>query len=273
MTNIGRRFALIALLFVGIIGAVAQSQQQQAADKAQQVAREPARPESSTGNEAVLRAQLQTMKEYEQQLLTTVHWSLAGVFLLVVVVAGVNWFANYRLYERDRDALRESLRLDLQASTRQLAEDYLRAAQSMREEVKSQLSGGKETLRAEMLPIIETRLQSVRVELAGVRRQFLKEASDETKFRALYYASQKDLFHEFGAWIEHLGHMRALGYLWDAHWVGEVVRRLSHILDQKVAMSYQFQKKLFELLEKAPDGVQSEVREFLKKVESSQKIS
>jgi len=59
---------------------------------------------------AVLRSQIETMQRYDDRLLNVVYWSMSGVFLLVVLVGGINWFTNYRLYEEEKDALRETIR-------------------------------------------------------------------------------------------------------------------------------------------------------------------
>jgi hypothetical protein len=64
------------------------------------------------------------MKEYDQHLESTVHWAVGGVFLLVALVAGLNWFANYRLYERERESLRESVRMEIQRVSSEITHNF-----------------------------------------------------------------------------------------------------------------------------------------------------
>lgn len=58
----------------------------------------------------LLEAQLKVMKEYHGSLLDTVYWALAGVLVLVSLLLGFGWFANFKIYERDKDALRKELK-------------------------------------------------------------------------------------------------------------------------------------------------------------------
>ncbi len=57
----------------------------------------------------ILEAQLQVTKDYHGSLLDTVHWALGGVFVVVGLLLGFGWFANFRIYERDKEVLRKEL--------------------------------------------------------------------------------------------------------------------------------------------------------------------
>lgn len=57
----------------------------------------------------VLRAQLAVMREYDQRLLDTIHWSLGGIVTAALVLVTAGWFANFRIYERDKLALQREL--------------------------------------------------------------------------------------------------------------------------------------------------------------------
>jgi hypothetical protein len=58
----------------------------------------------------VLRAQLQTMRDYDERLVATVYWSLGTVTALFLALIGFNWWSNTRSYQRDKDALRQELK-------------------------------------------------------------------------------------------------------------------------------------------------------------------
>jgi hypothetical protein len=62
----------------------------------------------------ILEAQLQITKDYHSSLLDTVYWALAGVFVVVGLLLGFGWFANFRIYERDKDVLRKELRAQME---------------------------------------------------------------------------------------------------------------------------------------------------------------
>ncbi len=58
---------------------------------------------------AVMEARLEAEKDYRKDLLHTVYWALGGVGGLAVVLLGYGWFANFKVYERDKQALQEDL--------------------------------------------------------------------------------------------------------------------------------------------------------------------
>ncbi len=66
-------------------------------------------PRGDTLQVAVLRAQLATMRDHNDQLLATVFWALGTVAGLAVLLVGYNWFTQSRAYERDQVALRQAL--------------------------------------------------------------------------------------------------------------------------------------------------------------------
>ncbi len=88
--------ALSLLVLVGRIGA------QKASSSV------PLRP-ITTDSASILRAQLEVMRQSEQNLLTTVLWSLSLVGGVTVVLIGYNWFAVQRAYDRDKLAIRSQL--------------------------------------------------------------------------------------------------------------------------------------------------------------------
>jgi hypothetical protein len=61
----------------------------------------------------LLKAELQVVKSYQDDLLSTVYWSLGTLATIAVLLIGFSWFANFRIYERDKAALRDELHLEL----------------------------------------------------------------------------------------------------------------------------------------------------------------
>lgn len=59
---------------------------------------------------AVVRAQLEDNRKFQDQLLATVYWSLGTLATVAVLLTGFGWFANTKMYERDKAALERDLR-------------------------------------------------------------------------------------------------------------------------------------------------------------------
>ena len=68
----------------------------------------------------LLEAQLAVFKDHQSSLLATVYWALGGVFVLVGLLSGFTWLANFKIYERDRDAIRSELDVKLSGAINDL---------------------------------------------------------------------------------------------------------------------------------------------------------
>lgn len=84
-----------------------------------------------------LRAQLDIMRQYDDRLMQTVYWALATTGTLALLVVGLGWYTNFRLYKRDVVEVKKEI---LNA----VKQDMIRAAQeAAREATDSALHGFK----------------------------------------------------------------------------------------------------------------------------------
>ena len=56
-----------------------------------------------------LKDEIQIFKDFTQNVLSTVYFALSTVIIVVVAMLGFSWYQNFKVYERDKEALRESL--------------------------------------------------------------------------------------------------------------------------------------------------------------------
>ncbi len=217
-----------------------------------------AQPQTKTEND-MLKAQLEVIRDYDQRLLATVYASLGGVFLLVVLVGGLNWFTNYRLYERERDSLRQSLQLASQEEAAKLTEVF----QGFKNEVTSALSQDSQKARTAAKEAVQSFAASVRHDLAMAELH-------NTNFRAEYFVSRNDGYRATQEWVDYLEVLDRLGWL-DEHWVGTTIGKIEAALPMANALNYSMQTKLFKLLDKAPPAVASDVARLKKAVEAKKK--
>ncbi len=66
------------------------------------------------GSDPALLAEVRVLREFTQHILTTVYFSLATVAVVLLTMVGFGWYQNFRAYERDKEALRQSLSTSLQ---------------------------------------------------------------------------------------------------------------------------------------------------------------
>lgn len=71
----------------------------------------------------VLKAQVDVMKSYQDKFLSTVYWSLGGVFGIVILLVGYNWFTNFKNQEKDIQTLKNYVEQELRDKKLELEGD------------------------------------------------------------------------------------------------------------------------------------------------------
>lgn len=113
----------------------------------------------SSAETSALRAQIEIMRHYDQRLLATVYWSLGVLATITILLIGFGWFANFRLYERDKLALRQELIVFIQEELSKINSTFIANAQSQYDktlaEARSVGSSAAISLRSELLSEIK----------------------------------------------------------------------------------------------------------------------
>jgi len=194
----------------------------------------------------LLRAQLETMRDYDQRLIETVYWALGGIVGLAVLVAGFSWFSNLRLYQRDRDALRDELRSLSQSATATISGANTRELQSMRETVElavetelalktEQFDIAMQALQSEIgeLRIMNRRLEARQWELIPVYVNAMTHYADALS--AAVDAGSSGFFADLlNSIIRVLGQMKSVTP-WDSSRLNPILSRLPHDYDTEAA--------------------------------------
>lgn len=110
----------------------------------------------------ILEEQLKTTKEYESALLETVYWALSGVFVVVGLLLGFGWFANFKVYERDRD----SLKSDIDATIRSKAEELIQL-------IKAEIEAREKELNVRVDRALSKSEQSLKKSITDVESRLL----------------------------------------------------------------------------------------------------
>lgn len=68
----------------------------------------------------VLEKQFEVVREYNDDLLATVYWSLGTIVTIAALLMGFGWFTNFRLVEREKAALQQELEAAISSQLREI---------------------------------------------------------------------------------------------------------------------------------------------------------
>lgn len=91
----------------------------------------------------ILNEQLNMHREFHASLLSTVHWTLATIVTIGVLLIGYNWFSNFKTYERDKESFKSEMRsanaIDVENSKLGLSKEVQELRTSLDEMVTTKL--------------------------------------------------------------------------------------------------------------------------------------
>lgn len=205
----------------------------------------------------ILKAQLETIREYDQRLMNVVFWSLGGVFIVVVLIGGLNWFTNYRLYERERESLREYLQGEFKSESAQVHEVMRHLEEESRSSFNTFFQDAKSQFRndfAEFRKENEKGLERTRTDL---HHEIQESKSDLAQFKAEQFQKQGDSLWESFSLLDFLEIQIELKRV-DPLYVADSLKRIIAILEKEHRVSYTSAKRLERILKSLPDTLSSE---------------
>jgi hypothetical protein len=99
---------------------------------------------------SLLKLEVELLKKHNQQLLDTVYWSLGTVFTLALFVVGAGWYVNFRLYDKDKAEIKQSLESSLKERLNQDKEILQSFAIKSSEAFAAKISGQFDVLKQEI---------------------------------------------------------------------------------------------------------------------------
>lgn len=159
----------LTMLACGTLAAAVPSER--AASPAAAVASAPQSPSEEV---IVLRAQLSESQRFQEQVLSTVYWSLGTLGAVAVLLVGFGWWTNFRVYERDKQSLERELRSILLAVAEK---EHSELSQKLSEAVSS----SEKRISTATKALIETSEKQLLAQVAQVNSSYNTLRNDVRK--------------------------------------------------------------------------------------------
>lgn len=152
----------------------------------------------------ILRAELRAVRSFQEQLLSTVHWTLGTVAGVALLMVGFGWFANFRIYERDKDAISRELRtlveqrlLELKAqiddhvssSRREVSELYAEQQKALSETFEQRLVKQGDSFKQNIDALsseLNANLSALIRQVAHIEMEILEMQRDDWRAKGVY---------------------------------------------------------------------------------------
>ena len=214
---------------------------------------EPATTQSSSSNTevAVLHAQLETVRTYDERLLATVHWALGIVIAVVLVMAGFGWYANFRLYDRDKEALRMEVEGIVADRSKKESEVLMRKLDRYAEEARAT----QETFRKEINTQLGQLKRSVEQSISSAKQEAAQQVRDVRFEFADFLSDYNAAGKSYEAYVYHRSLLRlALSTGWESK-ASKALDRVINYLQAQQEFWYDDIAELRELATKLPQGL------------------
>ncbi|MDP1550585.1 MAG: hypothetical protein Q8L97_10585 [Nitrosomonas sp.] len=213
---------------------------------------------------AVLRAQLESIEKYQDQILSVVLWSLGAVIAMSLGLAAFNWFANKVSYERDIQAIKQETQAGVSVLEAQLKSEIGQETQK----ITSEIGAREESMKIAIIKELSKRIDAQTRVIDKQAKEILdlqfenveREAEDSVAKKRYEWAIYKycDLLNIS---------VKQGSYSYQA---GEILDKISQILDKpEVSLSSDNVTKAIETFSNLPPSHLTAAQNLIPKIKKA----
>lgn len=117
--------------------------------------------QKSENNELIIaKAELAASLRFQDQVLTTIYWSLGTVAGLAILLVGYGWWTNFRIYDRDKQSLERELRVLLTQEANEMKEQFRVDIGKQFSDASASLAKDLQTVEARVTKSLENLLET-----------------------------------------------------------------------------------------------------------------
>lgn len=132
--------------------------------------------QKAANNELIIaKAELAASRRFQDQVLTTVYWSLGTIAGLAILLVGYGWWTNFRIYDRDKQSLERELRVLLTQEANEMKEQFRVDIGKQFSDTSASLAKDLQTAEARVSKSLENLLESNEKKTLALLSQLTKK--------------------------------------------------------------------------------------------------
>jgi hypothetical protein len=194
------------------------------------------------------------MKEFDQKILDTAFWTIGIAGAMVTLLVGFSWFANLKLYDRDKAALTQELKSSLQQELSKATQTLKAESTKRSEQIAETARSAGEAAAGELKEEMEASVAKLTRQIADLRVDMLETEGRRWMADAVYSNATRAYMLMLSLAVAQKADWRisrALGFLNDA--LDKVIKESKSRPDVELA------RQLVELLDSLPASFALEV--------------
>jgi hypothetical protein len=205
---------------------------------------------------AVLRAQIETTRQFQDNFISMAQWTLGTAIVVALAIGGFAWYTNKSNYDRDR----ESLAREVKALGTELRAEIQSHIGEQAQKLERNLDAREKALTEGLAKAIDAKLDA---KLSAVRRQLRDVARD------LHVLQESALKYEVQKWIDKGVQTNALRKLADLlehqikrgaaeYFISQTLEQIMTLAkDNKGSIGADTFAKVNEAIDKLPKGLRA----------------
>ncbi|MGA7794309.1 MAG: hypothetical protein WCA19_14845 [Candidatus Acidiferrales bacterium] len=209
---------------------------------------------------ALLKQQNAILKGSQADLLATVYWALGTVVLLALALTGYSWFANFKVYERDKNALTADLNASLVSAESRMQSRIDATSSTLRDELRNNFANSSSELESKLTASnsdLESKLALARSSLGEELARLEYDLSD---FEADYRIDAGMPSVAVGVALNQLRVAIRLKSAWRSKWAMEALEKATdkggEYMEREITESLKLLEKVPTLENVSPEVLQ-----------------
>ncbi|TDQ82016.1 hypothetical protein A8950_1836 [Dongia mobilis] len=204
---------------------------------------------SSIENDALIQQWFAILGQSNDRMIATVYWALGVVAGTMVALVGYSWFTNYRVYERDKQALSSVLLAEVQSKAAEIRGDLQKLHEIHMAAIDSAITNsveGKIASVSKELQEIQKRVASLRDRNSKLEKEMLLKI---TEFEVFLWEQRDVPANVLTTSMEVVSHALEIGYIWNAE---RALKKIEELQTKNQIEPSDFDSEMIAILDKLP---------------------